>query len=180
MALERDDAVFALVKTLTELPGPTGHEDAVQEWLVESWGRCCEDVRRTRVGNVLARVGGGGRRLLLMAHADELCLLIKSISDEGFLHIGPYYADALGYPPRWYMPLNQPALVLTPQGTVEGYFATATGTSSAAASAKRTASSGMTGSWRSERARGRRRKRWARILAAARSGTRRRAASGVP
>jgi endoglucanase len=53
--------------------------------------------------------------------------MIKSISDDGFLHIWPYYADTRGYPPRWVMPLNQPALVVTSTGTVEGVFATASG-----------------------------------------------------
>jgi endoglucanase len=76
---------------------------------------------------VLAKVGGSGKRLLIMAHADEICFMVKSISDEGFLHLWPYYGDTRGHPPRWVMPLNQPALILTGQGTVEGYFATASG-----------------------------------------------------
>jgi endoglucanase len=121
-----DDSLFDLVKTLTELPGPVGHEDAVQDWLAERWATFPE-VRRTRVGNVLARVGGSGPRLVLLAHADEICLMIKSISDEGFLHVWPYYADTLGHPPRWMVPLNQPALVVTGAGTVDGVFATASG-----------------------------------------------------
>ena len=119
-----------LIETTTalcELPGPTGHEDAVPDWLVERWGRLTADVRRTRVGNVLAKVGGSGPRLMLMGHADEICFMVKSISDDGFLHIWPYYGDTRGYPPRWVMPLNQPALVLTSTGTVDGLIATASG-----------------------------------------------------
>jgi endoglucanase len=84
-------------------------------------------VRRTRVNNVLAKVGGSGKRLLLLAHADEICFMVKSISDDGFLHVWPYYGDTRGYPPRWVMPLNQPALVVTNTGLVEGVFATASG-----------------------------------------------------
>lgn len=123
----RDDELFALVKTLCELPGPTGHEDAVQDWIAARWAEFCPEVRRTRVDNVLARVGGSGRRLLIMAHADEICFVVKSIHEEGFLHLWPYYGDTRGYPPRWVMPLNQPALVVTGQGTIEGVFATASG-----------------------------------------------------
>jgi putative aminopeptidase FrvX len=119
--------VFDLVKELTELPGPTGHEDAVQDWIARRWGEFAEDVRRTRVNNILARVGGSGPRLLLVAHADEICLMVKSVSDEGFLHLWPYYGDQLGKPPRWFTPLNQPALVLSSAGTVPGVFATASG-----------------------------------------------------
>lgn len=118
--------MFDLVKELSELPGPTGHEDAVQDWLAERWGSFSREVRRTRVDNVLAYVGGAGPRLALVAHADELCLLVKSVSDEGFLHLWPYN-DTLGRPPRWFMPINQPALVVTSSGNFPGVFATASG-----------------------------------------------------
>jgi tetrahedral aminopeptidase len=119
--------VFELVKELTELPGPTGHEDAVQDWIERRWGEFAQDVRRTRVNNILARVGGTGPRLLLVAHADEICLMVKSVTEEGFLHLWPYYSDQLGRPPRWFTPLNQPALVLSSAGAVPGVFATASG-----------------------------------------------------
>jgi len=118
--------VFELVKELSELPGPTGHEDAVQDWLVARWGSFAREVRRTRVNNVLAHVGGTGPRLALVAHADELSLLVKSVRDEGFLFLWPYN-DTLGRPPRWFMPINQQALVVTSSGNHFGVFATASG-----------------------------------------------------
>jgi putative aminopeptidase FrvX len=119
--------VFELVKELTELPGPTGHEDAVQDWVAARWKTFAREVRTTKVNNVLALVGGAGPRLVFVAHADEICLMVKSVSDEGFLHLWPYYADTLGRPPRWFTPINQPALVVTSSGNVDGIFATASG-----------------------------------------------------
>jgi endoglucanase len=119
--------MFELVKTLTELPGPVGHEDAVQDWLAQRWGGFSPEVRRTRVGNVLARVGGSGPRLAIVAHADEICLMVKSIDDRGFLRIWPFYGDQLGHLPRWFVPFNQPALILADGGAVEGVIATASG-----------------------------------------------------
>ncbi len=127
MSAPEDASIFDLVKTLTELPGPVGHEDAVQDWLSVRWGGFAQEVRRTRVDNVLARVGGSGRRLLIMGHADEICLMVKSVTDGGHLHVGPYYADTLGHPPRWFMPASQLALVLTATGMAEGIIATASG-----------------------------------------------------
>ncbi|MBW3634530.1 MAG: M42 family peptidase [Chloroflexi bacterium] len=119
--------MFALVKELSELAGPTGHEDAVQDWLERRWSGFATDVRRTRVNNILARVGGSGPLLVLVAHADEICLMVKSVTDDGFLHLWPYYRDQLGKPPRWFTPLNQPALVVSSSGNVPGIFATASG-----------------------------------------------------
>ena len=126
---EQDDSarLFELVKTLTELPGPVGHEEPVQIWLADRWSRISDEVRRTRVGNVLARLGGRGPRLVLVGHADEICLMVKSVSEEGFLHVWPYYNDTLGQPPRWFVPINQPSLVVTDAGTVEAVIATASG-----------------------------------------------------
>lgn len=119
--------MFELVKELSEIPGPTGHEDAVQDWLEQRWSTFAPEVRRTRVNNILARIGGSGPPLVLVAHADEICLMVKSVSDDGFLHLWPYYNDQLGKPPRWFTPLNQPALVISSAGNVSGVFATASG-----------------------------------------------------
>jgi endoglucanase len=119
--------VFELVKVLSELPGPTGHEDAVQDWVEQRWSTFAQEVRRTRVNNILARVGGAGPRLVLVAHADEICLMVKSVADDGFLHLWPYYADQVGRPPRWFTPVNQPALVLSSDATIPGVFAVASG-----------------------------------------------------
>lgn len=127
MSVTKDHDLFPLIRTLTELPGPVGHEDAVQDWLERRWRDAGMNVRRTRVGNLLARVGGSGPKLLLFGHADELCLVVKSVTDDGFLHLWHYAGDATGYPPKWFMPLYQPALVVTASGAVEGVFAQASG-----------------------------------------------------
>jgi endoglucanase len=125
--MHHESETFDLIRTLTELPGPTGHEDAVQEWIHDRWRSSAQEVRYTRVNNVIARIGGAGPRLAIMAHADEICYVVKSVTDDGFLHIWPYYNDTRGHPPRWIMPLNQPALVMTNGSHVDGYFATASG-----------------------------------------------------
>ena len=136
MALHRDlenlpevprDRLEELVCTLTELPGPIGHEDAVQSWLAAHWGTFATAVTTSRINNVTARVGGQGRRLVLMGHADEICLMVKSVSDSGFVHVWPYYADRLGRPPRWFNPASQPCLIVTDDGAVPGYIAAASG-----------------------------------------------------
>ena len=121
------DSLFSAIKTITEIPGPVGHEDPVQDYLAEEWAPIAASVTRTRVGNLVANVGGSGPKLLLFGHADELCLVVKSITDDGFLHLWFYAGNPDGKPPKWMRPLYQPALVVTSHGTVEGVFATASG-----------------------------------------------------
>lgn len=119
--------MFGLVRELTELPGPIGHEDAVQDWLAAAWKPLAERVERTRVNNVVAHIGGRGPRLLIQAHADEICLMVKSVTPDGFIHVSMWNADRQGKPPRWLFPIGQPALILGSGGPVEGLFATASG-----------------------------------------------------
>ncbi|MDQ3410539.1 MAG: M20/M25/M40 family metallo-hydrolase [Chloroflexota bacterium] len=85
------------------------------------------EVRRTNVNNLLALVGGSGPRLLLFAHADEICLMVKSVSEDGFLHLWTYYRDVDGHLPTRYTPVNQPGLVVSSTGNIDGYIATASG-----------------------------------------------------
>ena len=56
------ESLVAMTKELTKIPGPVGHEDAVQDRLVQMWVELGAEVRRTAVGNVLAKVGGSGPR----------------------------------------------------------------------------------------------------------------------
>lgn len=118
--------MFELVKTLTELIGPTGHEDRVQAWIAERWRAMGMDVRTTPIGNVNARFGGTGPKLLIGAHADEIGFVIKSIDDRGFLWLTSGRGMAEQRPPEP-VPLALPAVVLGDHGEVPGTFVTISG-----------------------------------------------------
>ena len=124
---EDGDALFTIVKTLTELPGPIGYEQPVSDYLRARWSEKAVRVWESPVGNLFAHVGGAGRQLLIGAHSDEICLLVRSISRDGFLHLSIWNADREGRPPRWLFPIGQPALILGPKEPVTGVFATGTG-----------------------------------------------------
>lgn len=118
--------MFTLVKTLTELAGPTGYEDVVQQWLAERWGALGLAVEETRVGNLTAHLGGDGPRLLIGAHADEISFRVKSLDDDGFVWLTSGRGMAERRLPEP-VPLGRVALVFTEAGVVEGTFVTATG-----------------------------------------------------
>jgi tetrahedral aminopeptidase len=119
--------MFDLVKTLTEIPGPIGQEELVHEWCAGHWSTIAKEVRITPVGNVVARVGGTGPSLIVLAHGDELSLMVKSISDNGLLRVWPAWRDLRGKPPHWYNPINQPVIVLGDNQHVEGQLVYASG-----------------------------------------------------
>jgi endoglucanase len=122
--------MFELLKTFCELPGPVGDEIAVQNFLMDRWRPRVQDLELTPVGNLIAHIGGEGPRLMLAAHADEICFVVKHIAADGFLWITTGQRDVEQRPSQRspvFLPWGHPALVVTATGSVEGVFATLTG-----------------------------------------------------
>ncbi|MBK9125780.1 MAG: M42 family peptidase [Chloroflexi bacterium] len=122
--------MFETLKTLCELPGPGGREDIVHRWLMERWQPQLDSAWMTPVGNLVGRVGGQGPRLMLIGHGDEIGYAVRHISDDGFLFISTGQREGSGKPDfrgSYFIPLGQPALVVSRHGTTEGVFATLTG-----------------------------------------------------
>lgn len=111
-----------LLRTLCDLPGPTGQEEAVTEWVARQWEGCGE-VSRSPVGNLYLRIPGPGPRVLLAAHADELSLIVRSITPEGFLRVIPGERDTFSSP---YF-LGHRLRILAEGGPLPGVLATTTG-----------------------------------------------------
>jgi putative aminopeptidase FrvX len=122
--------LFDLIKTLCELPGPVGDEGPVQSLLAERWRPRMQALTITPVGNLIAHIGGQGPRLMIAAHADEICFAVKHISEDGFLWITTGQRDVEQRPSQRspvFLPWGHPALIVTATGRVEGFFATLTG-----------------------------------------------------
>jgi putative aminopeptidase FrvX len=111
-----------LLRALTELPGPTGEEEAVLAWLEAEW-RGRGEVERSRVGNLTLRLPGPGPRVVLAAHADELSMIVRSITPDGFLRVVPGERDQFSSP----LFLGAPLQLLGSGGSVPAVFATTTG-----------------------------------------------------
>lgn len=114
--------VFDTLATLMAIPGPTGQEQAVLAWLEERWAGRVERVWTTKVGNLLAHVGGTGPRLLIQGHADEIGFVVRSIDDDGFLWLASGQAGRLQ--PRLRYPVGQGAPVPGVCATVTGHSVT--------------------------------------------------------
>lgn len=118
---------FDLIKEYTEIPGPVGHEDLVAARMVADWTPLCEEVWQNRIGNVFAKVGGSGPKLLITAHLDEINLLVKSITEEGFCWLthGTGGSEPTVAPNTTYV--GQPVLVKGARGYHPGQIGMATG-----------------------------------------------------
>lgn len=122
----RTSSLYDVLKVLTELPGLAGHEGPVHSYLKDRWEGRTQELEITPIGNLVAHVGGEGRRLIIVAHADEHGFLVKSISEEGFLFLDSTRGGLR--PPPGLHAVGQPALVVGWDAiTVDGVFASVTG-----------------------------------------------------
>ncbi|RIK44313.1 MAG: aminopeptidase [Chloroflexi bacterium] len=119
--------MFDLIKELTELPGPVGQEGIVLDRVETLWRDLGVDVSRTKIGNIVARCGGQGPKLLLVAHADELCYLVRSVDAQGYLYLanGQNWVRTTGNRNAFYMGAR--VKVLARSGPIPGVIATTTG-----------------------------------------------------
>lgn len=107
---------FSLLKTLTQLPGVSGRESAVRQFLLEHLNLLATDsVRTDALGNlIITRKGSSDKAVLLCAHMDEVGLMIQHIDERGFLRFIPVG----GLDPRTL--LAQRVRVQTAQGELPG------------------------------------------------------------
>jgi endoglucanase len=120
--------LIELVSRLCDLPGPSGHEEPVREWLRAAWRGRVSDERTDGLGNLLVRVGNGeGPRIALVAHMDEIGFRVRSITPDGFLLLASAQRGYHEPQERRYM-VGQPARVLS-RGEVaaRGIFAAPSG-----------------------------------------------------
>ncbi len=80
-----------LVKALCELSGVSSYEDDVRDFIRERVMAYADEIREDALGNLLIFQRGsrpGGRPIMLCAHMDEVGLIVKCITDEGYLRFG--------------------------------------------------------------------------------------------
>ena len=83
--MEGADGLLARLARLSELPSPSGREEAFRALIAERWAPHVERLETDAIGNLLARVGGSGPRVLVVAHLDEIGWVVRHITDDGFL-----------------------------------------------------------------------------------------------
>ena len=119
--------MFPLIKTLTELSGPVGQEDIVLDVVEQLWREGGATTERTRIGNILGRVAGHGPKVALVAHADELCYLVRAIDPDGFLYLANGQGWRRTISLRDTFTLGQRVRILGRSGTIPGVIGMVTG-----------------------------------------------------
>lgn len=78
------------LKEITALSGISGNEDTLTSRLADEFRPFCDDVRVDKFYNVIAVKKGFGenkKKVLCIAHSDEIGFIVKKIEDGGFLRV---------------------------------------------------------------------------------------------
>jgi endoglucanase len=74
-----------LLKTLVEIPAPSGYEGQVRKQIREWVEPLVDEVRVDPLGNLVAvRKQTGAPRIMLVAHMDEIGLMVTHVDQQGF------------------------------------------------------------------------------------------------
>lgn len=122
-----DDTLLSLIRELTELSGPSGEEGPVLDAVTAHWQAAGLQVERRPLGNLIARAGGSGPRLLLAGHADELCYYVRAIDPAGYLWLAGGQAWLRSAGIRNWFTVGQPVRVLARSAALPGYIGAVTG-----------------------------------------------------
>jgi len=82
--------VKELIKELVEAYGPSGQENQVRALIERRVRDKADEMRIDTMGNliVLKKGTGGGKRVMLAAHMDEIGLIVTHVDKQGFLRFG--------------------------------------------------------------------------------------------
>lgn len=79
-----------LLARLCETPGAPGREERIREVVIAELAPHVDEITVDPLGSVAAvRRGGGGPRVMLAAHMDELGFLVTHVDDHGFIRVVP-------------------------------------------------------------------------------------------
>lgn len=110
---------FSILKTLTELPGVSGRETAVREYLKNLLKDSADEIRTDALGNLIVfKKGTSDKNLLFCAHMDEVGLMVHFVDERGFLR----FVTVGGIDPRTL--LAQRVRVQTKSGALLGIIDT--------------------------------------------------------
>lgn len=110
-------ADLELLRKLTEIPAPSGHEDRMISFIKQYMSNYVDYVKVDNIGNVIGVIKGvdqGAPKIMVSSHMDEVGLIIRRIEEGGFLRferLGGVEPKAL---------LAREVQVLTRDGLVDG------------------------------------------------------------
>lgn len=84
MTMNRAD--ITVLQNLVNIPGVPGREERVAAFIRSSLSSTC-DCQLDNLGNLIAHIPGKGKRVMVVAHMDEVGFMVQRILPSGFLRV---------------------------------------------------------------------------------------------
>ncbi len=82
--------LFQLLKSMDEIIAVSGFEDEIRDFIVKELEPYSSELWTDSMGNLIAvRRGDGEGKIMIAAHMDEIGLMVKHVSKEGFIKFSP-------------------------------------------------------------------------------------------
>jgi putative aminopeptidase FrvX len=83
--------VKELIRKLVESFGPVGFEDEVRVLIHREIAGLADEIRVGKLGDLVAlkRGSGGGQKIMLVAHMDEIGLMVTHVDKRGYARVAP-------------------------------------------------------------------------------------------
>ncbi len=107
-----------ILEKLINLSGPSGNEQPVRAFIKQQIEQYVSDVHVDKFGNLIARKKGKKPTVILVAHMDEIGIMIKSIDDNGWI----YCTEVGGIDPV--ILLGERVTIETKKGEITGVITT--------------------------------------------------------
>ncbi len=79
-----------LLKTISELPGTSGFEQKIREFIIKEIKGLVDEIKIDNLGNIIAiKKGKQNKKVMVAAHMDEIGFIVKYIDDNGFIKFHP-------------------------------------------------------------------------------------------
>ena len=75
------------LREVVALPGVTGNEGAVAQYIAKAFEPYCDDVKIDCMNSVIGHIAGSGPKVILCAHLDEIGLMVSKIEKDGSLRM---------------------------------------------------------------------------------------------
>lgn len=111
-----NEKTLQLFKTLTELPGTSGNEHAVRNFMREQLRQYTDEIVQDRLGSIFGVKRGNdkGPTVMVAGHMDEVGFMVTSITDNGMLRfqtLGGWWSQVM---------LAQTVEIITNNGPIPG------------------------------------------------------------
>ncbi len=111
-----NEKTLELFKTLTELPGTSGNEHAVRQFMREQLRKYTDEIVQDKLGSIFGVKRGSetGPTVMVAGHMDEVGFMVTSITDNGMIRfqtLGGWWSQVL---------LAQRIEIMTVNGPVPG------------------------------------------------------------